>query len=65
MHKFFIIFKNSSVIEGSVNCSEEEFKKRFISPWEKEIHSYSVKKCEELEEKDTVLIKIDELINSL
>lgn len=40
MYKFYVLYKDGSTIEGKVNCTEEEFKCKFILPLNHAIYSY-------------------------
>lgn len=42
MRKFYIIFLDSTAIQGEIDCSEEDFKKRIIEPLRSLIYSYSI-----------------------
>lgn len=64
MKKFYIIYKNSEVIEGQVNCKEEEFVKWFIYPCKESVYSYQIRDMEE-EPKDDSMIVLEQLIRQL
>jgi len=42
MKKFWIIFKDTNVVEGAVDCNEEDFIKYFITPNKENIHSFHI-----------------------
>lgn len=52
MRRFYILFKNELTIEGLLDCSEEEFKKRFIETNQKDIYSYYLWPKSELKEEE-------------
>ncbi len=40
--KFYILFKNTSTLEGTINCSKEEFEQLVINPLKSTIHTWDV-----------------------
>lgn len=63
MKKWYIIYNNMLTIEGTINCSKEDFVKWFINPCKESIYSYHLKDME-IEKEESVMI-LEELIRQL
>jgi hypothetical protein len=60
MKKFYILFKNTVVIEGTIEQSNQEFEENIIKPLKDQIYSWSIWESKEehlfnLEEIDKIL----------
>lgn len=40
--KFYILFKDENTLEGTINCSKEEFEQLVINPLKGTIHTWDV-----------------------
>lgn len=54
--KFYILFKNTSTLEGTISCSKEEFEQLIINPLKSTIHTWDVWDSLLLKELDSELI---------
>ena len=62
MKRFYIIYNDdTSVIQGTVDCDEKTFEKRFVLPLGKDVYSYQLRDIQEPPKEELTLETLNQI----